>query len=93
MRFFQDETVISVISTMEPAQMVKHLNDPDSTITGSMFGHYLFNQDNIWIEMKDSDRPRTLMKCHLKITSTRHARQNKLTWGNLSCIDVSILSY
>ncbi|TPX31856.1 hypothetical protein SmJEL517_g04917 [Synchytrium microbalum] len=72
------------MTTLEPSQVVKVLNNQSRKEKGFMVGAYRVTEMDgachIFCRMKDYERPRTTFEYSLTLTSTKRGRHNKLGW-------------
>ncbi len=75
---------MSVTSTVEPVNFVKSLTIENTGIKGFMVGKYsVLPGDLVEISMTDLARPKTIFNCVLKMSTAKHGRHTKLSWGKI----------
>ncbi|ORZ37999.1 hypothetical protein BCR44DRAFT_37069 [Catenaria anguillulae PL171] len=85
LRFFRNGTVIAFMSPSEPRDVVKHLTPSASKLVhgeGYQSGRYLIQDDQVFLELHDRNRPLTTFNIQLEIRGNKRRvnRVARLEW-------------
>lgn len=96
LRFFTDGTVVKHVTTDEPAQVVKQL-DQDHSKQQTFRGHFAWKQDDngngkqpmtiLKIDTRDDNLPYERFFLQLDVKGTHRGRHNKLGWRKYTSVN------
>jgi F-box protein 9 len=96
LRFFTDGTLIKHVTTDEPAQVVKQL-DQDYSKQQTFRGHFAWKQDDngdgkqpmtvLKIDTRDDNLPHERFFLQLDVKGTHRGRHNKLGWRKYTSVN------